>query len=58
MKRRAKHEEKEKAESGASVELKPHLKLDLGFFFSLGLMATPTIIFSLVTTYTDAHNPF
>jgi hypothetical protein len=51
VKRRAKQEEREKGESGARVELEPHLKLELELFFSLGLMVVPTIIFSLVTTY-------
>jgi len=57
-KRRAKHEEKEKGESGARVEFESHLKLDLRFFFSLGLMVVPTIMFSLVTAYLGATTLF
>jgi len=58
VKRRAEHEEREKGENGARVELEPHLKLDLELFFSLGLMVVPTIIFSLVTTYTGTTTFF
>ncbi len=56
--RKVECEEREKAKSGVRAELEPHFKLDLGLFFSLGLMATPTIIFSLVIAYIDTHNPF
>ncbi len=56
--RKVECEERGKAECGAEAKLQPHFKLDLGLFCSLGLMAMHMTIFSLVTTYIDAHNLF